>query len=211
MAELWLKRWLGFFKHKRDLHILVQFINKKVAVIVHTTGWPQLYCMLNVWLCWVVLQNKLPLSYCLFTWIKYFWASAAVIYSIQLFSLSDRSSTLTGLQQRLVAAGLRSLSNFPASSSCISVQALLNIPLFHMLLLRRLSSTLWLYESRMTYSCWWIFLVYSLICLFPQSALTGCGPVVPQHPATCLSHATANATCPAAMIPCLYKRGRPGV
>lgn len=98
--------------------------------------WQLLYCVFNVWMYFVLLQQKLPLSYCIVTWIKYFWASAAVIYSIQLFS------TLTGLQQRLVTAVLRPFSNFPASSPCISVQALLNIPLFHMLLLCNLSSTL---------------------------------------------------------------------
>lgn len=51
---------------------------------------------------------------------------------------------LTGQQQRLVTAVLSSFSNFPPSSSCISVPVLLNIPLFHMLLLCNLSSTLWL-------------------------------------------------------------------
>ena len=101
--------------------------------------------MSDVWLYLVLLQQKLPLSKCTFTWIKYSFAWAAVLQYIQLHSLSltvyphwvDSSSILSILS-------CIPFPNFPAFSSCISLQALLNIPLFHMRLLSNLSSALWL-------------------------------------------------------------------
>lgn len=63
-------------------------------------------------------------------------------FSTSFFTFWHCFPTLTGLQQRPVTAELLSFSNFRLIFSCISVQALLNIPVFHMLLLYNLSSTL---------------------------------------------------------------------
>ena len=90
--------------------------------------------------------------------------------------------------------------------SSISVQALLNIPLFHMLLLSNLSlfdSS----ESPMTYSCWWIFPVYSLICLFPTVSSCRMWPFGPRV-TTGLSHGPAGVTRPGAMTPWLQDGSR---
>lgn len=75
--------------------------------------------------------------------------------------------------------------------SSVSVQTLLKILCFTCFyLVISLYPLVDCNESPMTYSCWWIFPVYSrCVRLFPQSALTGFGPVDLENPVTsCLSH-----------------------
>lgn len=154
-----------------------------------------------------MLLQELPLSYCLFTWIKYCWASAAVIYSIQLFSLPD--TLFPHWPDCSSSLSLLCSSSFPVYFllHTVSVQALLNIPLFHMLLLCNLSSSLWKPHD--------LFMLMDFPCIqpdpsFPTVSLYWMWLVVLWHAATCLSHGTATATCPAAMISHLYNTAAVG-
>lgn len=105
---------------------------------------------------------------------------------------------------------LMSCVPFPTSqliSSCVSVQTLLNILLFHMLLLYNLSSTLWKPHD--------LFMLMDFPCIQPDLSfpivssywMRRSGPTARCH----MPDSWHCKRCPAAMIPCLYKLSCPGV
>lgn len=129
-------------------------------------------------------------SHCFFAWIKYF----GVRVQLSCWPSNTCPSTPMGMQRRPVTSSpcpFFFFPNFPASfSPRISTSLTKHSSVSHAL--HSIISHP-LAESPMTYSCWWIFPVCSLIRpFFSQSQLlAGSEPAVLQCSTTYLSHGTA--------------------